>query len=684
MSSFLLKAEAIESRIASYSCPRGIAGGIHSLRLRRIFGQRHRGQSTAAGGWPSTSKSEVRSEDPITQLESDVEASSNLDAGTRRKHELGRFGSTFNETLKSHPVKQRSSFGKSSFGYLSNKLHHIERRQEGGDKSSSQSLPIESLVGDAVLADFSHTAQNDGQALYKALQTGNPQSILRAVMGTIRHDGGQYVSEVLQQLPASTFSEVLRSIHPRHFVSRFNHLHKEISTAAAKNLGLILPGEVIYNQGYQHFCGILLSQISGITEARRKTQPLSLSDYKFILDSARVTGSKSVADYAWNELVQQGLKPDVDCYNSYMATKCLADTLHPSQRFKLRVTPDHLRQRANNKPLLSFRGHGVGPQTGIKVRITRIFNNMINSGVLGNEETFCMMMIALAREGDLSGVASVLKRVWNIDVHSLMHSSEDEGLIPPRNFTPDSPFHPSDMLLFTLAHAYSINGSIPTALRLVDYVSQNYSLDITPDVWNELLQWTYVLSTSRSASKTAGGRLPPEAVSNLWATMTSEPYNVKPSIQMYDRLIENLINRQRFREAEYWMEEARQLYKSDVRRLMQNMNVLSRRLSKDGTFRSDQESRNVGYLKLRNRVNRLYIRRWVRRFIKESNKSLESSNTWKTQVLPAFFKRWDLFLPYRLEYRVPSGKVHFRTGSAETNAARIARFERLQSVQRVL
>jgi hypothetical protein len=37
MSTFLLRVEAIKSRIASYSCPRGASGRVHSLRLRRCF-----------------------------------------------------------------------------------------------------------------------------------------------------------------------------------------------------------------------------------------------------------------------------------------------------------------------------------------------------------------------------------------------------------------------------------------------------------------------------------------------------------------------------------------------------------------------------------------------------------------------------------------------------------------------
>ncbi|KAH8801588.1 mitochondrial ATPase expression-domain-containing protein [Xylogone sp. PMI_703] len=577
----------------------------------------------------------------------------------------------------SYAARRRANFGKPS--YLTLKLQELQRLKTLEHNASWRGLPGEVLTGDAVLADFPNTLQRDGRALYEALRTGNPHSILKAVIGTIRYDGNQYVSEVLPQLPASTFSEILRSIHPKHFVNRFNKAHQEISPAGANGLGLLLLGGAAYDQDYRHFCSIFLTQVSAIIETRRRSSPLSLSDYKFILDSARVTGNKSVADYAWNELLQQGISPDVDCYNSYMETKCLGDLLKPTHRYKLQVTPAHLSVRTREKPPTSFRGHGIGPETGIKSRISKIFNRMIKSGVLGNEKTFCMMIIALAREGDLAGVESVLKRVWNINVHALMSSSDNSELAPPRRFTRNSPFYPSKNLIFTLAHAYSINGSIPIALRLVDHVSRSYSLDITSDVWYELLQWTYVLSTS----PTTGTHLPPEAVANLFSTMTSEPYNVIPTMQMYDLLIRSLITRQRFREAEYRMEEARFLHKSGVRRLVRNLNVFNRRLARSCAIRGDQAHRNIAYLQLRNRINRLYMRRWVRRFIKESSVSLRSSMSWGAQELPAFLQRWNLFLPSKLEYEVSSGKVRFWSGSPIANAVRIQRFDELRNIPRI-
>jgi hypothetical protein len=128
---------------------------------------------------------------------------------------------------------------------------------------------------------------------------------------------------------------------------------------------------------------------------------------------------------------------------------------------------------------------------------------MVESGVPGNEETFRLLITAMGREGDLDSIANILKRVWQIDVEALL--AADETSVPSaRSYPEDSPFYPSNKLLFTLAHAYGTNNNIPLALRLVDYVSSQYSLPIPIEVWNELFQWTYVLSLTPRVLKRSG------------------------------------------------------------------------------------------------------------------------------------------------------------------------------------
>jgi hypothetical protein len=49
---------------------------------------------------------------------------------------------------------------------------------------------------------------------------------------------------------------------------------------------------------------------------------------------------------------------------------------------------------------------------------------MVGPEVPGNEETFCLMITAMGREGDLNSIANVLTRVWQIDFEALLAADE--------------------------------------------------------------------------------------------------------------------------------------------------------------------------------------------------------------------------------------------------------------------
>lgn len=172
------------------------------------------------------------------------------------------------------------------------------------------------------------------------------------------------------------------------------------------------------------------------------------------------------------------------------------------------------------------------------------------------------MMVALAREGDIAGISNILQRVWGIDVEAVLTKPESE-VTPPNVYLPQSPFFPSENLLFTLAHVYGINNTIPTALRLVDYVSRQYNITIPLRAWNELMQWTYVTSVKRRGKNPETnnedlktGQLGTDAVSTLWDTMTMAPYNVELTMEMHDRLITSLLRRGRYGEAQVRINDA--------------------------------------------------------------------------------------------------------------------------------
>lgn len=543
-----------------------------------------------------------------------------------------------------------------------------------GDVARRRRLQQLSGMGDVLSTTFVDAPVSNGtSSLSSALQLEDPHMVLKALVNMIHHDGKEYTSDMLEKIPPNTFSEILRLLDPANFIDRFVTLHKEIGPATVQYLRLP-PNE----HGYLRFCNTFLKQMNKILEVRSQKHPLSTSDMRFLLKCARAVGSAESAHAIWRSMTsisqkdpEKRIRPDAECYNHYLASKTWNDSYNSDRRYKLRVIPSNLSLRSWKVPPHGFQGHRIGPDGGIKAEVSEIFRQMVESGISGDEETFCLMMVAMAREGDVTGVAGILQRVWGVEVDSILSKPESE-VNPPKFYLPQSPFSPSKQLLFTIAHVYGINNEIPTALRLVDFVSRQYNVTIPLDVWNELLQWTYVASVRRTGRNPETnnedlrtGQLGAEAVTSLWDTMTMEPYNVEPTLEMYNRLITSLIRRGRFGEAKVRMEEAYQANHKYIHQLSRD--VTAYRSSHPSSPTHAECARNVSLSRLRVQRNRLYIRRWVKLFIRLGSSRLRFNETFCTEELPDFLKQWERFVPVRVQYLVATGKVAFSTGVREAN-----------------
>ncbi len=678
MSTLLLKLEAIESRIASYSCPRGVPSRVHALRLRRCFQNNSRRQSAAVG-------------EPLPRHEVGNQAELSHEISEEQRNMLGRVGSNAqsgekggSEDTQIHNTPPTQVITNAKFPAVTTGLL-LERHFGRGLGPQVQGDMFRPQLNE----DKGIEPNKDEAALYSALRTGNPHSVLRALSNHTNSVGFDETRSLLGSMPPPTFSEVLRCLDPKHFISRYQELYREISPRLAKQMGL--SESIDLQGGFYRFCVLFIQNIKNLLEARHHHHPPTLTDYKYLLKVARAAGHPHMAEYIWesmtsrrqNDKVSHDLPgPDADCYNCYLSTLCSHDSTNPLLRYRLRVIPDNLEPRHWRNPPYSLRGHQVGGSDGIRAQAALVFRQMVEAGISGNEETFCLMMISMAREGELSAVTSILRRVWNIDVEQLLAANEVD-LPVPKHYPRHSPFHPTKVLLYTIAHTYGINNQIPTALRLIDYISSQYSVPIPIDVWKVLLQWTFVLSVDPKIRRRNGepvdtgkhiGQLPREAVSNLWNTMISEPYKIKPTLEMYNYQITNLSYRQRYGEMQTRMEEARRLVKNDISTLSHAQaifNATTRRPSPVNL--AERRIRDLVFARLRVRRNRKYVERWVRILIKRGNLSLRYAEGWSDQVLPNVVKTWMFFLPKNIVYSTRTGEVDLKTGAKQQRALQYLR-----------
>lgn len=516
-------------------------------------------------------------------------------------------------------------------------------------------------------------------AVYSALRTGDPHAVMRSLMNLVQLESYGYPSPLLLAAPPSVFSEILRCMDPKHFIDPYAEIFSEISSVSTHLLG---AENILESEDYYEFCSAFIGQAGRIMNARRKRWPLNLSDYKYLLKCAKSVGHANAAERIWKSMTAppkgqhmgDPVIPDAEAFNHFLAVKCWQGKTNPKHRYRLRVIEENFTPRSWLIPPHTLTSHRVGLPMGIKAQASQLFRQMVEMGVTGNEETFCLMIIALGREADLDGIAAILRRVWNIDVESIM--TKDEATIPPPTaYSQCSPFFPSNHLLYSIAHSYASNNDISTALRLLDYVSRHYSITIPLNVWNEILMWTSVLATKKIPVRMKGeevketgretGQLPPKAMSSLWQTMISEPYNVKPTIQMYDRLITNLAYRQRFGEMQMRMEEARTVLKAEIRILgrKEAAFVATQRRSKESLVAA--KARDLIYARFRVWRNRQYVKRWLRILIARGSKDLLLDDRWSQQTLPNIVRDWLVFLPDLIKYRTSSGHVRFWSGTKQ-------------------
>jgi hypothetical protein len=174
-------------------------------------------------------------------------------------------------------------------------------------------------------------------------------------------------------------------------------------------------------------------------------------------------------------------------------------------------------------------------------------------GVLLNEELLCNTLIGLGRSGSLAHIRGiVLKRGFGI---GLLEDKETGifSIVGRRFFRPGSPKAPTQRFLNAIVEAFGCMSRIRLCLDLVIHISNVYNIPIPHETWNNLFNWAYVCSTkTNQAQHRILGSFPrsalvdPQLVTEVWETMTSEPYNVEPTFESYIARIKMLIFQRRF------------------------------------------------------------------------------------------------------------------------------------------
>ncbi|KAA6408485.1 MAG: hypothetical protein FRX48_07567 [Lasallia pustulata] len=537
-------------------------------------------------------------------------------------------------------------------------------RQSGGlfDESEDDGLSGHSPIHPTAengLSDHDSIAEAK-QAVMDALYDGDHEKLLHAFQRASMDE--TYVGSI----PATMFMEILRTLDPMALVDPYKEVYRDLHPSDVKQLGAEQFQDVFYR---------FVSIMEDIIRKRRAAGfKMGIGEYKCILNCIRSGGDATAARAVWNGMLEDGVEPDTLCYNYYFETLCWSNAYDPMEREKLRVIPYHMSMRLpvklgrERRP--GFMGYQVGDR-GICQEVVKLFSNMVDKGIAADEKTFCLLMTAMAREGDLLGPKSVLRKVWDVDVDTLL--SRDDSAVQSAEILPTtSPVYPSEWLLFTIAHIFGSNNDIPTALCVVDHVSRKYSLEITREVWAQLLEWTFVLASRRNGNRKSDGaqlgQLPLQSVENLWNTMVSEPYNVQPTTPMYNRLIRNLWSRDMIDLMLSNMRMGLQGWLSKRAQLGSHLGLLQQDEGRKGNttkFPTSIEamSKEVRLLRLQEARDYAMIQRWVRLLFAGRRWNWDGDTkrlAWALRGLPAAMDEWSRFKPRKgFAYNMYAGRLRF-------------------------
>lgn len=542
---------------------------------------------------------------------------------------------------------ERHSFGQSC---NSTSLKYIIRRSYSPDGAAvSKRLSCQSED------HYSNSKRKDVDDFHQDIQSSLLRKDYRDLINLFRSAGDKNL-DFIRSLPENTLTEVLAQSQSKNDLAKAIAPYSRLSPAVIQQLHLPTAYDLVR--------GHLLNAVQILDYCKRSGKPLSVVDYKLILGFARWTGLRDVADTFWKSMQADGIIPDLSCYNNYLGA-IVSNLRHdPDARQTRRTTTFRIEMRAKMIPSTRYAAYHFG-SGGIKEDVMELHREMLKLDVVPNEETFRLLILGIGREGDLDTVKKLLRQVWSIDADALADGLGEGHFSRELPLLPTSPLYPTSFLIYAVAHVFGINNEIPTALRLVDHISQTYKVQVFNYVWHELLEWTSVLSKPRQPSRGEQAILPKSSVWQLWQVMRKEPYNVRPTMDMYNMLIKGLFKQQRTQDMWHYMCEALPLYEAmrkETRTLNKTLHRMLKLSQPVGTVQQKYDRSRFN-----ERITRLFLKRWVRLLLASmrSWRRVDKDLHWSTRLIPQIVSEWKEFMPSNVWYDIAAGRVSIKFRSNE-------------------
>lgn len=337
--------------------------------------------------------------------------------------------------------------------------------------------------------------------------------------------------QVFARLPPAVFVEALRLLSPTYFVEPSKEIQGRLY------LRHVPSGVSFLRQTFAEFS----RRLSEIVTARRYVgHNIGLAEYAHLLECAGSMGDVPMADGIWLQMSDDGMEPSVECYNHYMEAKAWYNAHFVGENHHIASTAHTYRKRGYNSRSRGYSGYSTGAG-GTRDQAHRLLKEMMDKGLEPDTDTYSHLMVASSRERDIGAMIEILKDVWNVDTETLIQNPTEHS--PVTRYPISSPLHPTFGLLHAVAHGFCANGEFSVALQLVDFISRKYDMHIPERTWHELFTWSFQIASrhyradTKKEDRNNGSRLPTTTVLDVHSTMTSEAYNISPSMRTQDSLV---------------------------------------------------------------------------------------------------------------------------------------------------
>ncbi|KAI1423538.1 mitochondrial ATPase expression-domain-containing protein [Xylaria sp. FL1777] len=395
-------------------------------------------------------------------------------------------------------------------------------------------------------------------------------------LNVIENMSREDIQDAIAALPRTTFTEFFRALDPLRVARDCDPIGEtRVSIGMYQLLNMTSSiDEYGVRRLYTKLMQRLLMLMSGLQAAG---YTLHLEEYISLIRCAGASSDILGAGAFWNDLSSGPLLPwrNSQLYTEYIKARFLTEPLYTNyekttrmvtprnlHRSRLMLSPsvvqrlDNLRTNIRSNRLRFGLNKDIGDvqelMRALRVRgaAMRVFWTVTGyHSFRVDESLLCALMIALGRAGLLRFIGTqILQRFFAIRTpHPLPGEPESQaqglsfGSEPPR-------LRPSVRLMRAVVETYGSNSEIAVALQLVEHLSNTYNIPIPRDVWQDLLEWTQLMSTPPAATAWRIAKLSikvpgSQAVEMIWNAMTSPPYNCTSTFRNYDILIRSLIGR---------------------------------------------------------------------------------------------------------------------------------------------